>query len=147
MLIRNFFRATDFLMYEVLVEDRAEWAVCGRAVGVVDMGHASKQTSVVVEVMALNGGHLLIPRVQIMKYFPASSAGQRQSTTSQIELKGKEPPAYIKNPNNKNSLRQGPTGSSSLSTGLFCVRFHKSRFRIILEHICVISQTCNAMKA
>ena len=81
-------------MYEVLVEDRAEWAVCGRAVGVVDMGHASKQTSVVVEVMALNGGHLLIPRVQIMKYFPASSAS-KQSTSSQIDLKGKEPrPAY-----------------------------------------------------
>ena len=53
-----------------MLTDQAEWAVCGRSAGVVNMDTAKKQT-VVVEVMALVGGHLLLPKVKLSKYIPA----------------------------------------------------------------------------
>ena len=62
-----------FGMDQVVVDDQGEWAVCGRSAGVVDMATAKRQT-LVVEIMALTGGHLLLPRVQLMKYIPAPKA-------------------------------------------------------------------------
>ena len=53
-----------------MLTDQSEWAVCGRSAGVVNMDTAKKQT-VVVEVMALVGGHLLLPKVKLSKYLPA----------------------------------------------------------------------------
>ena len=44
-----------------MLTDQPEWAVCGRSAGVMNMDTAKKQT-VVVEVMALVGGHLLLPK-------------------------------------------------------------------------------------
>ena len=76
---------SQFLMYEVSVDDRAEWAVCGRAVGVLNM--ITKQTSVVVEVMALTGGHLLLPKVNVTKYFPVTSQNGPTDTDSSSTAK------------------------------------------------------------
>ena len=53
-----------------MLTDQSEWAVCGRSAGVVNMDTARKQT-VVVEVMALVGGHLPLPKVKLSKYIPA----------------------------------------------------------------------------
>ena len=58
-----------FVHFQVLT-DQSEWAVCGRSAGVVNMDTARKQT-VVVEVMALVGGHLPLPKVKLSKYIPA----------------------------------------------------------------------------
>ena len=53
-----------------MLTDQSEWAVCGKSAGVMNMDTAKKQT-VVVEVMALVGGHLLLPKVKLSKYIPA----------------------------------------------------------------------------
>lgn len=53
-----------------VITDQSEWAVCGRSAGVINMETAKKQT-VVVEVMALVGGHLPLPKVKLSKYIPA----------------------------------------------------------------------------
>ena len=61
-----------------MLTDQSEWAVCGRSAGVVNMETARKQT-VVVEVMALVGGHLLLPKVKLSKYIPADMSSLQKS--------------------------------------------------------------------
>ena len=72
------------LMYEVVVDDQSEWAVCGRQAGVVNMETARKQT-VVVEIMALAGGHLFLPRVELFKYIEDPTSAVK-GNPSHLEL-------------------------------------------------------------
>ena len=69
-----------------MLTDQSEWAVCGRSAGVVNMDTAKKQT-VVVEVMALVGGHLLLPKVKLSKYIPADHHGSvKPSDNSSVSI-------------------------------------------------------------
>ena len=74
MRISNFHSIRNLIqnIFQVLT-DQSEWAVCGRSAGVINMDTAKKQT-VVVEVMALVGGHLLLPKVKLSKYIYAEHA-------------------------------------------------------------------------
>ena len=65
-----------------MLTDQSEWAVCGRSAGVMNMDTAKKQT-VVVEVMALVGGHLLLPKVKLSKYIPADYHTSHQGHTDE----------------------------------------------------------------
>ena len=65
-----------------MLTDQSEWAVCGRSAGVMNMDTAKKQT-VVVEVMALVGGHLLLPKVKLSKYIPADHHTSHQGHTDE----------------------------------------------------------------
>ena len=67
-------------MHFQVLTDQSEWAVCGRSAGVVNMDTARKQT-VVVEVMALVGGHLPLPKVKLSKYIPADMNSLHKPTT------------------------------------------------------------------
>ena len=65
-----------------MLTDQSEWAVCGKSAGVMNMDTAKKQT-VVVEVMALVGGHLLLPKVKLSKYIPADYHTSHQGHTDE----------------------------------------------------------------
>ena len=65
-----------------MLTDQSEWAVCGKSAGVMNMDTAKKQT-VVVEVMALVGGHLLLPKVKLSKYIPADHHTSHQGHTDE----------------------------------------------------------------
>ena len=69
---------TRLCVYLQVLTDQSEWAVCGRSAGVVNMDTARKQT-VVVEVMALVGGHLPLPKVKLSKYIPADMKSSHKS--------------------------------------------------------------------
>ena len=131
-----------------MLTDQAEWAVCGRSAGVINMDVAKKQT-VVVEVMALVGGHLLLPKVKLSKYIPAdhtnvsvaatmglppletnaSHSGLSSSTTSSYHLKSVEKnletqPAVNNNEQNSSlsaaSSKHHPCNSKGKSSVFIC---------------------------
>ena len=70
-------------MHFQVLTDQSEWAVCGRSAGVVNMDTARKQT-VVVEVMALVGGHLPLPKVKLSKYIPADKCSDPTNQKSAV---------------------------------------------------------------
>ena len=72
-----------------MLADQSEWAVCGRSAGVVNMETARKQT-VVVEVMALVGGHLPLPKVKLSKYIPADICSMYKSASDTSSEPGKQ---------------------------------------------------------
>ena len=70
-----------------VITDQSEWAVCGRSAGVINMETAKKQT-VVVEVMALVGGHLPLPKVKLSKYIPADPNSLHKSASDNPSRSG-----------------------------------------------------------
>ena len=89
-----------FVHFQVLT-DQSEWAVCGRSAGVVNMDTARKQT-VVVEVMALVGGHLPLPKVKLSKYIPADMNSLHKPATDKCSELSNQKSAATDEESNKN---------------------------------------------
>ena len=124
-----------------MLADQSEWAVCGRSAGVVNMETARKQT-VVVEVMALVGGHLPLPKVKLSKYIPADICSMYKSASDTSSEPGKQncdddnAKAVMKSEKDDNLVATSTSQQNSTGIG-------KSFYAFILQYYNILPKKMN----